>query len=339
MAPFSAAMCPQFEDKNALPITVQSLSAQQFQQRWDDYCQVLEDGTDSAIGRSEPRPDDVRDEVRDLRGLGTDSLRKAVKKAREEHRQGQLTEVQLEEALEAAYAPRVTAVQLDEAGVLLETVWKKDERRWPRRLALFLASLLDDGRGAFTDLVKKGCQPDMLALSFHNAAGNEARGLSQQRLVRDELNQLEQLGADARSAFQAFVNRRRQLDEYFTKEGLRVADPEVSVLADRYDENHQVLERQEEVGALADLCAELDQVLERQRDDLRRIRRQIDGRRQLFYRHPLIRLWTRVHRSTKFHNDSKVDQVVANIRAARGLEPYGLGTLKKRRTRWYKGLE
>ena len=302
-----------------MAVTVRSSSAQRFQQRWDDYCQVLENGTDSAVGCSKPRPVDVRDEVRDLLGLGTASRRKAVRKARERHRQGELTEAQLEEALEAASAPHVTAAQLDAAGALLDTAWRKDKLRWPRRLQSFLAPLLADGRGAFADLVKQGCQPDMLALSFHEAVGSETRGLRQQHRVRDELDQLEQLGVDARSALKTFVNRRRQLDEYFTRENLRVADPEVSVLVDRYNE--------------------VDQVLEHQQDDLGRIRRRIDGRRQLFYGHPLFRLWTRVHRSTKAHHDAKIDQILANLRAARGLKPYALGTLKKRRGRWYKRLE
>ena len=66
--------------------------------------------------------------------------------------------------LEAASA-RVTAAQLDAAGALLETAWKKDALRWPRRLKPFLASLSSVGRRAFRDLVEKGCQPDALARS------------------------------------------------------------------------------------------------------------------------------------------------------------------------------
>ena len=220
--------------------------------------------------------------------------------------------------LEAASA-RVTAAQLDAAGALLETAWKKDALRWPRRLKPFLASLSSVGRRAFRDLVEKGCQPDALALSFHDAANSETKGRQQHHYVRDELAELELLGSAARMSLAAFKNRRHQLDEYFVRERLRVVEPEM--------------------GVLADLCAELDQVLVDQRDDLGRIRRQVDGRRQLFHGHPLFRLSARVHRSTKAYRDAKIEHVLADLREAHGLKPLAPGTIKRRRSRWSKRLD
>ena len=296
-------------------MTVKSSAAVRFDQRWDDYCCVLQNGTDPAVGLSEPRPEDVRDEVREV--LGGPERKQAYEAAQERHRRREMTAVEFEAATEAYYSPRVSAAQLDAANALLETVWKEDLPRWPLRLESFLEVLSKEGREIFADLVKRGCQPDRLALRFQEAADHERRGTEQHQHVRDELDELEQLGTAARRALAAFLKCRRRFDEYLVRERLRsMADPEVE--------------------RLAIVGEELEQVLASQRQDLRSVRRQTDGRRQLFLNHPSIRLSQQVHQSIGHYLDRKVAFVLSDLMEARGQDPVGLDTLKKRRSQWKK---
>ena len=123
-------MCPRRGRRNALAMTVKSSAAARFDQRWGDYCCVLQNGTDRTVGSSKPRPDDVREEVH--AALGVLERKPAYDVAKERNRQGKMTYVEFEAAVETYYEPRVTDAQLDAANALLETVWKEDLPRWLR---------------------------------------------------------------------------------------------------------------------------------------------------------------------------------------------------------------
>ena len=196
-------------------MTVKSSAAARFDQRWGDYCWVLQKGTPSAVGCSEPRPDDVREEVQEA--LGGTERKQAYDAAQERYRRRKMTDVEFEAATEAYGSPRVTTAQLDAANASLETVWREDLPRWRRRLKSFLTALSMEGTEIFADLVKRGCQPDRLAFRFHEAAEHEARGTEQHQHVRDELDKLEQLGAAAQGALAAFLKCRRRFDEYWSE--------------------------------------------------------------------------------------------------------------------------
>jgi len=310
-----------------MAMTVRSPLVVRFERRRDDYCHTIEHGTDPAVGCTKPPPSDLLSDVFDVRRPVEDILRGArawprvaANEARERLERGEITRAQFEDALEAAWAPwRVTTAQLEAADALLDTAWARDAPRWPRRLKPFLAQLFASGRMAFETLVGKGCQPDVLALRFHDAVHSQTRGPEQQEHVRHELGELKRLGTDAREAMAAYVNRRRQLDKYFVREHLGMADDELIVL-----------------DALRE---DVDDFLARQQEEFEYIRPQIDGRRQLFIRHPRMRLDRQIHEVTAGYHDATTECILSDLRAACGLRQLAPDTHKRQRARWFERLD
>jgi hypothetical protein len=159
-----------------------------FERRWSDYLEVCERGTPEAVGLTEPRLPDLRQDVIDVFASDTGGGWQA-------------------------------------ADLLLDKVWEADSLHWPQRLLRFLSPLPQRAQTAFAALVKAGYQPDQLAFQFCEAAKAEEYAADEERLI-PELDALDKLGAQAVAAVTALTNRRRQFDEYLIARRLRVIEGE-----------------------------------------------------------------------------------------------------------------
>jgi len=168
-----------------------------FERRRTDYYQVLQEGTPTVVGRSEPRPPDLRKSV-DAAWTDGDS-------------------------------------NWEGADAVLSEVWAKDASLWRHRLKPFLQRLSRPAQTAFAELVKAGCQPDALAFQFHEATRVRDYEIDQERL-RGDLDELEKLGGQSVDVVARLATRRRQFDEYLLSRRLRAiegepGDAELKILA------------------------------------------------------------------------------------------------------------
>jgi hypothetical protein len=167
---------------------VKSKTEIRFERRWEDYCQVVQEGTPKVVGKTAPRPPDFRGSVMTALGKGDPNW-------------------------QAAHD-------------VLDQVWAKDARHWRRRLEQFLEYLSGSVQSAFADLVEAGCQPDMLAFQFHEAT--QLRRYEKDRgHVRRELEELDKLGHQAVDAVTKFANRKKQFDTYLMSHRLAVVEGEL----------------------------------------------------------------------------------------------------------------
>src|SRR5215510_2778946 len=121
---------------------VPSRALARFERRWEDYCWVLEQGTEPDIGTNDPKLLDARAEVTAILGPPP---------------QDPFT------------SQRVSIDALIVADERLSSVWQRDLPCWPWRLRPFLQRLSKPSVEAFHQLVNEGCQPDALAYQFHIA--------------------------------------------------------------------------------------------------------------------------------------------------------------------------
>jgi hypothetical protein len=168
-------------------VKVRARAEAQFDRRWTDYVWILEEGTPTVVGTSDPRPPDLR------------------------------------EAVQAAYADGNP--NWDAANAVLDKAWAMDARNWKRRLEPFLQALSTPAQAAFTVLVEAGYQADMLALQFHEATQADEYEEDHAHLQR-ELDELNKLGQQALEAVQRLAARKTQLDEYLMRRRLSVIDGE-----------------------------------------------------------------------------------------------------------------
>src|SRR5262245_42399614 len=159
-----------------------------FEQRWQDYWQVLDHGTPKSVGTNEPQPPDRRDAII---------------------------------ALLKGNSPR----KWESANEALDGVWARDSKAWPRRLSPFLEDLTQLAQKAFADLVKAGCQPDTLALQFHEATQVVEYKKHHDRLLAD-IDELDRLAARAVHALRDLANGRLRFDQYLVRYRLRVVEGE-----------------------------------------------------------------------------------------------------------------
>lgn len=257
-------------------------AASRFEHRWDDYSYVLRSGTSPKVGRFDPRLPDRREEV--LKALGS------------------------RDSGTVALAERI-----------LDEVWAADAVAWRRRLQPFLDRLSPRASRAFAKLVTAGCQPDMLALRFHEAASLKESRKASERIHRD-IAELRRLAREAVQGLTRFVNRRSEFDRYLEEQRLRVCEGEPG-------------------GAeLVILKVDLEDVVERQLADLEGLRRQLDGRRQPLTGHPEVQLSCEIRSVTGQYHDSDVECVLNELLEALGGRPRGPGALKRRRARWLDRL-
>lgn len=258
-----------------MTITVREHAASRFDRRWQDYFQVMNEGTSPLVGRAEPKPPDER------------------------------------QAIEAVLADGTAG-----ADAILDKVWTNDATAWPQRLRKpFLDGLSRRAHDAFATLVKKGCQPDMLALQFHEAT--QAEEYEEDRVrMRNDLDEIETLSAQAVATVGALATRRQQFDEYLAKRKLRVSNGEPG------DAELQILK------------LDLEELVEQHRADDRRLRQQIDGRRESLLGHAEVRLSRQVHEATGGFHDRDVEDVLGELRERLGLADRSHGSLKRRRARW-----
>jgi hypothetical protein len=268
-------------------VRINNPTVARFERRWLDYCDVLERGTDPAVGLSEPRPPDERESVARILGSGFESL-----------------------GLPTTGVPD----RVQQADRALDDIWKKDGEAWPRRLQPFL-KMIEPSR-SFGELIAAGCQPDALAIHFHEAARRE--DLTKQEIhVRTELDILDKLSSEWVQLGAHYADRSRQLDEYLWAHRLRVP-------------------YENPIGATLDLLrAEVEDVVSDRQDDMRRVRRQIDRRRQPFLGHAHVRLSRQIHEVTGHYYD---DQVASVLNALGGDETVTPEALKSKRWRWEKRL-
>jgi len=222
------------------------------------------------------------------------------------------------EAIQAVLAEN--ANDMAGANAVLDKVWARDATAWPKRLhEPFLRGFSVRARNAFASLVKKGCQPDMLALQFHKATQAEEFANDRER-IRDDLEEIEKLSAQAVATVHALAVRRRQLDEYLSERELRV------LVGEPGDAELQMLK------------LDLDDLVERHRADDDRLKEQNDGRRESLLGHAEVRLSSQVREATGNFFDRDVESVLAELRERLGLADRGPGSLKSRRTRWSRQL-
>ena len=264
-------------------LRVKSAAETRFCRRWWDYCDVLERGTDHRIGIRNPAPPDRRADVQTLLPRGDADA---------------------------------TADAIAAADAILEEVWKLDP--WQRRLSRFLNRLdrLDIALAkSFRALVVAGCQPDTLAFDFHQAASRkEASG--HQKHLRDELDVLDKLAADARQALARYRNRRREFDQDLAGNRL------------------QVLYEEPGGANLNVLCLDVDDEFARQEKDLLRLRQQIDGRREPLLGHARVRLSLRICQITGKYHDGAVAAILSGLSGVDEKRD----ALKQRRSRWARHL-
>lgn len=246
-----------------------------FERRWNDYLQVFTRGTSPLVGLGEPKLVDVTADV----------------------------EVAFEGGVE-------------EADAVLTRAWAKDANSWPRRLRKpFLHGFSRRALDAFSGLVEKGCQPDMLALQFYKATQADEHSADQD-CIRVDLEELERLAAQALGAVSALANRRKDLDESLAKRELRVFYGEPK------DAELQMLK------------VDLEELINEHRADDLRLKQRIDGRRQPLLGHAEVRLSFQVHQATGGYHDRDVEDVLGELRERCELPYREHGYLKKRRARW-----
>jgi hypothetical protein len=176
---------------------VKGRQQERFELRWSDYVQSLTGGTDQAVGHSQPRLGDRRDEMMRLfDGAPAD---------------GATGEVDV-----AVFA---------KANALLDEVWRGDAGLWQRRLAPFFGRLEPRSSRGFATLVVRGCQPDALAIALHHAADVQSLEADEAR-VRSDIRELQQLLDVGEQALQRLLDRKQQFDEYLESRRLRVLGDE-----------------------------------------------------------------------------------------------------------------
>lgn len=202
------------------------------------------------------------------------------------------------------------------ADKVLDDVWHEDSGRWQRRLnKAFLAKLGTVASRSFARLVESGCQPDTLAFHFYRCSRPEDL-VAQEATVRSRVTELDQLLLRLRQALKDFSERRKALDEYLLSHRLRVTEDEPGG------------------ASLNILRLDMELELDDQQDELRRLHRQIDGRRQPIVGHAQVRLSRQIHEVTgKYH-----DRSVASVLTALGTETVTADALKRRRARWAQRL-
>ncbi|MDO8679151.1 MAG: hypothetical protein Q7R30_11395 [Acidobacteriota bacterium] len=261
-----------------MTIIVKAWTAIRFKRRWQDYLRVMEEGTSPLVGRAEPKPRDER------------------------------------KAIEAALADGTAGVA--EADTILDRVWTRDTTAWPKRLRKpFLDGFSRRAHDAFATLVKKGSQPDMLALQFHKATQTKEYEADHVR-IRNDLDELEKLSAQAVATVGALAIRRRQFDEFLVKRQLRASYGEPG------DAELQILK------------LDLEESVERHLADDRRLTQQNDGRRESLLGHAEVRLSRQVQEATGSYCDRDVEDVLGELRERLGLADRSHGSLKRRRARW-----
>jgi hypothetical protein len=210
-------------------------------------------------------------------------------------------------------------VDWQELNKTLDGLWLRDAQLWPSRLSRFLKSLSGPAARSFGKLVKGGCQPDMLAFQFCEAAKADEYEVHSGQLRRD-LQRLTRLGPKAVTAVHEFFSRRQQLDDYLHKYRLRAVEGESGD------------------AELKILLLDLQELVRRHSDDDHRLLHQLDGRRESLLGHAEVRLSCRIHAATGQYHDKKVEQILGDLRVTLKLNSRQTGALKRRRARAMKRL-
>jgi len=263
-------------------IIVEGRTAIRFKRRWADYLHTLELGTPAVVGISEPGLPDVREA--------------------------------------AAKAYDGTTPQWEAADAVLNEAWVVDAVAWPRRLSKFLKPLSQRAQTAFAELVRAGCQPDMLAFQFSEAAQVDQYESDRKHLLTD-LDALDILGVQAVAAVRALANRRKVFDEYLEARRLRAIE------GDPGDAELKIL------------LMDLEDLVARHDHDNQSLRRHLDRRREHLLGHSEVRLSRRVHEATGAYHDKAVEEILEDIRVGLGRPGRAPGALKKRRKRWRQQFE
>ncbi len=259
-----------------MPITVRSQKDARFERRWLDYCEVLQAGTPSSVGRLHPKPPDQRESVERLLRVG----------------------------------------KIASADKALDDVWDRDAGYWQKRLKVpFLGALTLQASRAFGRLVTKGCQPDLFAQRFWEAAQTKRMSDAQRHITR-ELDELDKCAEHALGALSALTSRRKQFDDYLWENRFRVPEDEPPT------------------AELVTLMDDFRDFVKRQRVDTSSLRRQIDGRRQPLTGHAQVRLSIMVQVVTGSFNDKDVECVLNELLFENGDAELAEGTLKRKRARW-----
>lgn len=159
----------------------------------------------------------------------------------------------------------------------------------------------------------------MLAFQFHEATQVKQYDKDHAHLWA-ELEELDKLGRQAVEAVGKLASRRTQFDEYLMVRRLSVIEGEPGD------------------AELKILALDLGDLVARHTADNKRLRRQLDARRNPLLGHAEVRLSIRVHASTSAYHDAKVEQILEELREGKGHATRAPGTLKKRRQRWTRQI-
>jgi hypothetical protein len=279
---------------------VESERILRFELRWFDYCSVLENGTNEAVGVQEPRPPDIRDRMREA-----------------------LTASQSEAAtVHNADGPGELTVNECLAGeAVLDEAWRADASKWKLRLSPFLSRIGPRATDSFSKVVAAGYQPDTLALDFDRVAKRDVLS-NDEEFLRSEIDEISRLLRASVQTLEALANRKRQLDEWLWEKRLRYPEdvPGASQL-----EVQVLLFKDLAVGEQA----ELD-----------RLRRHLHRRREPLLGSHLVRLSRRVHQVTGSYHDEELAAVVNELWQTLGCsQQTSAANLRLRRARSLSGRQ